>query len=86
MREYNLTPIYENVKSYYGKAKIRDYGFGQYELLSYGTVVSVCQNGEVARLGKWSRTTSRHQKEFEKQFGTAQCWFDIRNSSITLHR
>ena len=68
MREYNFTPIYENVKSYYGKAKIRDYGFRQFELYSYGTLVSVCQNGRVVHLGKWSRTTSRHQKEFEKQF------------------
>ena len=67
MREHDLYPIYENVKSYYGKAKVRDYGFDQYELLSYGTVVSVCQKGNVVHLGKWSRTTTRHQKEFEKQ-------------------
>ena len=66
--EYELYPIYEHVKSYYGKAKICDYGHAQYELYSYGTLVSVCQSGRVILLGKWSRTTSRHQKEFEMQF------------------
>ena len=25
-------------------------------------------NGKVKHLGKWSQTTSRHQREFEKQF------------------
>ena len=66
--EYDLCPVFENVRSYYGKARIREYGFRQYELYSYGTLVSVCQSGHVEHLGKWSRTTSRHQKEFERQF------------------
>ena len=41
---------------------------GTIELQSYDTIVSRCVNGKVEELGKWSQTTTRHQKEFRKQF------------------
>lgn len=65
---FDLTPRYDSRKSFYGKAKVIDYGSGYMELQSYDTIVSRVNNGKVEHLGKWSVTTSRHQKEFEKQF------------------
>lgn len=65
---YELDAIYDSRKSFYGKAHVIDYGGGVYELQSYDTIVSRCENGKVTHLGKWSMTTSRHQREFERQF------------------
>ena len=68
MKIYELSPRYDAHKSFYGKAHIIDHEDGTIELLSYDTVVSRCINGKVEELGKWSNTTTRHQKEFRKQF------------------
>jgi len=68
IRFYELTARYDSRQSFYGKAHIIDHGNGFYQLQSYDTIVSECRNGKVKHLGKWSMTTSRHQKEFEKQF------------------
>lgn len=68
MQVYELTARYDSRKSFYGKAHIIDYENGTQELQSYDTIVSRCTNGKVEHLGKWSQTTSRHQREFEKQF------------------
>lgn len=68
MKEYELTPRFDSRKSFYGKAKVIDYEDGRQELRSYQTIVSRCNNGVIEHLGKWSQTTSRHQREFEKQF------------------
>lgn len=65
---YELYPIHSARKSFYEKAHVIDYGDGTYDLQSYSTIVSHCENGIVTHLGRWSQTTSRHQKEFEKQF------------------
>lgn len=64
-----LKPQYANCKSFYGKANILVGEDNVFYLLSYNTVVSMCKNGVVTHFGKWSNTTTRHQKEFEKQFG-----------------
>ena len=68
MKVYELTPRFDNRKSFYGKAAVIDYEDGRQELRSYQTIVSRCNNGVIEHLGKWSQTTSRHQREFEKQF------------------
>ena len=68
MRIYALEPRFDSRKSFYGKAHVIDYENGTIELLSYDTIVSRCVNGKVEELGKWSNTTTRHQKEFRKQF------------------
>lgn len=68
MKEYELTPRFDSRKSFYGKAIVIDYENGRQELRSYQTIVSRCINGVVEHLGKWSQTTTRHQKEFERQF------------------
>lgn len=68
MFTFELDARYDSRKSFYGKARVIDYENGKKELYSYNTLVSVCNNGQVEHLGKWSQTTSRHQKEFERQF------------------
>lgn len=68
MKIYELSPRYDTRKSFYGKAHVIDHENGTIELQSYDTIVSRCINGKVEELGKWSATTTRHQKEFRKQF------------------
>ena len=68
MRIYELEPQFDARKSFYGKAHVIDHEDGTFELQSYNTIVSRCVNGKVEELGTWSQTTTRHQKEFRKQF------------------
>ena len=68
MRIYELNPRFDSRKSFYGKAHVIDHENGTFELQSYNTIVSRCINGKVEEFGKWSQTTTRHQKEFRKQF------------------
>lgn len=68
MKIFELVPRYDARKSFYGKARVIDHENGTIELQSYDTIVSRCVNGKVEELGKWSATTTRHQKEFRKQF------------------
>lgn len=74
-----LTPIYENVKSYYKKAEVKRYYnkyniIVKYELLSYNTLVLTYKESKI-KLNKnikkellTSQTTLRHIKEFIKQY------------------
>ena len=68
MKIYELSARHDARKSFYGKAQVIDHENGTIELQSYGTIVSRCIDGKVEHLGKWSQTTSRHQKEFERQY------------------
>ena len=68
MRIYELEARFDARKSFYGKAHVIDHENGTFELLSYNNIVSRCVNGKVEDLGKWSNTTTRHQREFRKQF------------------
>lgn len=68
MKIYELSARFDRRASFYGKAHVIDHENGVIELQSYNTIVSRCENGKVEHLGKWSQTTSRHQKEFERQF------------------
>ena len=68
MKIYELTARFDARKSFYGKAHVIDHENGVIELQSYNTIVSRCVNGVVEHLGRWSQTTNRHQREFEKQF------------------
>lgn len=67
MKIFELTPKYDSRKSFYGKAIVTEED-GVFKLYSYNTLVSFCVDGVVQDLGKFSQTTSRHQKEFRKQF------------------
>lgn len=68
MKVFELTAWFDSRKSFYGKAHVIEHDDGILELQSYNTIVSRCKDGKVEHLGKWSQTTSRHQKEFERQF------------------
>ena len=68
MHIYELEARYDARKSFYGKARVIDYGDGCFELESYDTIVSRCVNGKVEEFGKWGATTTRHQREFRRQF------------------
>ena len=85
-REYDLVP--SNRKSFYGKAKVIDKGNNEYELRSYNTIVSRAKDGKVTHLGKYSPTTSRHQKEFERQFSESlmnEGWRGCNNITVVGH-
>lgn len=66
---YDLDPRYDARKSFYGKAKVLYHDNGDMELQSYNTIVSryTKADNKLIHLGKWSQTTTRHQKEFTKQ-------------------
>ena len=68
MRIYELAARFDARQSFYGKAHVIDYENGTIELQSYDTIVSRCVNGKVEELGKFSNTTTRHQREFRRQF------------------
>lgn len=67
---YDMTPQYDNRKSFYNKAIVDDNG-NEKTLYSYNTPVVKIIDGKVELLPKWdwSQTTLRHVKEFLKQNG-----------------
>ena len=65
----NLQPIYENVKSYYGKAMVITMDSGEIILKSYDTFVASIKDGKATINGIYSLTTLRHIKEFLRQHG-----------------
>lgn len=78
--EYKLECRYDSRKSFYGKAKVEEndlmiYGKRELDrrLFSYGTLVArYYKFGNEIKyyyFGKYSQTTTRHQKEFFKQNG-----------------
>lgn len=78
MERYELTCRYDSRNSFYGKAWVEekeDNICKNYLLYSYGTLVAIYTEDKMSNLkqysylGKYSQTTTRHQKEFFKQFG-----------------
>ena len=67
--EEYLEPRYDTRNSFYKKAKVVTKDNGDEELYSYGTHVGGIRGGKPYSKGKFSQTTSRHQKEFFKQRG-----------------
>lgn len=69
MQMYELMARYDKCKSFYGKALVIELDDGTKQLQSYNTIVGEIKNGKYFQLwdGK-SQTTSRHIKEFKKQF------------------
>lgn len=66
---YDLMPMYDGRKSFYGKAKVIIMESGEIILQSYDTFVASIKDGEVIINGFYSNTTLRHIKEFLKQNG-----------------
>ena len=69
MTIFDLTTRYDSRQSFYGKAKVIVLDDGTIQLLSYDTIVGEIRDGKYKQLwdGK-SQTTTRHIKEFKKQF------------------
>lgn len=63
-----LQAIYDSRASFYKKAYVIYLNENTILLQSYNTIVAHIENGKYESYGKYSQTTSRHQKEFEKQF------------------
>ena len=67
--ETELTPQYDTKKSFYKKAIVLNED-GKIILRSYNTnVAEIRPTGHAVVFGSWSRTTTRHIKEFLKQNG-----------------
>ena len=81
---YELDPRYDSRKSFYGKAMIKEESHSgehgetrQFSLYSYNTLVATItyfyidgkKTINYVYYGKYSQTTTRHQKEFFKQHG-----------------
>ncbi len=73
----DLESRYDSRASFYGKAKVIDYGT-KLSLISYNTEVAVYDKekreleikaSEYSNQGKYSQTTSRHIREFANQTG-----------------
>ena len=66
---YELMARYDSRKSFYGKAHVIELNNGIKQLQSYDTIVGEIKNGKYYQLwdGK-TQTTTRHIKEFKKQF------------------
>ena len=69
VREFELGPVNDYHKSYYGKARVKQHKNGLLELISYTSRVAlILPNGKYVSGGRYSATTDRHQKEFYDQF------------------
>lgn len=75
---YNLEARFDSRKSFYGKAQVdvKEDNISYNELLySYNTLVGIYTKDKITGreifnyLGKYSQTTTRHQKEFFRQNG-----------------
>lgn len=69
MRIYELTPMKDSRKSFYGKAKVIEHDNGTIQLQSYNTIVCEIAGGVFRML--WdgrTQTTNRHINEFKHQF------------------
>lgn len=73
---YDLECRYDARKSFYGKAIVeetKNENIEDYKLYSYGTLVArfnkIGPYETYYYFGKYSQTTTRHQREFFKQFG-----------------
>lgn len=74
--EYKLACRYDTRNSFYGKAIVKETkykGLNLVELYSYGTLVAKVEEKKDKKVyifeGKYSQTTTRHQKEFFRQKG-----------------
>ena len=67
---YELSPKFDSRKSFYGKALVHHNQDGSVDLQSYDTIVAtITSDGQAVVHGLYSATSTRHTKEFLKQFG-----------------
>lgn len=72
--KYDLTTRFDSALSFYGKAKIEEItnnNITELKLYSYDTLVATITTidniKQFKHFGRFSQTTTRHQKEFYKQ-------------------
>lgn len=63
-----LDARFDSRKSFYGKAHTIRMTDGALALQSYDTIVAVIRDGKLKVRGKYSQTTSRHVREFARQY------------------
>ena len=89
MKTYNLESRYDSRESFYGKAKVIDFG-KKLSLISYNTEVAVydketkeleIKESEYSENGKYSQTTSRHIREFAAQTG-----IELKNALVGTYK
>jgi hypothetical protein len=81
---YDLDCRFDSRKSFYGKARVKEEQYNNFKALilySYGTEVASIEYHKNNMImfyynGKYSQTTTRHQKEFFKQNGLSD--FEIK--------
>ena len=84
-----LIPIYDSRQSFYGKATTEQDG-NTLKLYSYNILAAEIVSRETSKeyiyMGKYSQTTTRHQKEFFKQNGLTdeQIKELIKEGSLTI--
>lgn len=72
-KTYNLEPMYSTQKSFYGKARVKEYSNGAKLLYSYDTLVCCLRpNKEITYIQYHSLTTGKHINEFLSQNGIAK--------------
>ena len=80
MMKYNLEPVHDSAKSFYGKAVVTEYNDRYSILKSYDTDVAAIKDGEFIRLWNgYSVTTMRHINEYIAQNGIeggGKAWWD----------
>ena len=74
MQQFELLPVHDSRKSFYGKAKVIISDEGTIFLKSYDTFVALIEPDGTFRK-TWdgsTQTTNRHIKEFKKQFNVKE--------------
>jgi len=69
-----LKTVYDTAKSFYKKAYII-YEANRVKLKSYNTIIAYIEKDQAYINGIYSKTSTRHTKEFLKQFG-----FNVKNT------
>lgn len=67
--KYELQARYDARQSFCGKAKVYEMSNGTQVLESYSTLVAIIEKGVLFLRGRYSQTTTRHQREFMAQNG-----------------
>lgn len=84
--EEYLEPEFDSRASFYKKAKVVKKDNGDEELYSYNTLVGGIKDGKPYSKGKFSQTTSRHQKEYFRQKGIDPKKVDVEESKKLQER
>jgi len=73
-----LTPNYDNAKSFYGKALVKQSN-NVYTLQSYDTDVAIIEGDKLIINGEYSQTTMRHIRDFIYQYYTSAFDLSLKN-------